>query len=279
MIHNDCYRSIINKFFEFYKLNENEADETHPLFINKDNLIELFKKDILDYLNHNSIYLHNKKGFNDNNNPSQIKYKFKYYQGMNDLIIFFILMEKISQADLDKYKLNKNKNEKSFELNDEIISYLEKSQQNSNKSCKKEDLIKVNFNLHNFLDFVFHRNFEPFCFEKINCKNNQNAFNNSKHSIELVNKHNKESINGLKMKKILPTVIKYIEIINPKIKRRLFDLTKIDPFYSLGWILTWFTHNNENIFKNFRMIDYLLFNGINTIFYLVAVVIIKKIFY
>lgn len=266
LIHNDCHRSIINKFFEFYKFNEKEAVETNPLFIDKDNLIESFKNDIIAYINHKNNN-NNYNNFNNNENACESKYKFKYYQGMNDLIIFFILLQKTSKMYLKKYSPKaENKNGSQFKINDEIISYMK------NENNK--------FDLHKFLDFVFHRNFKPFCFIKLNYSHH-NAFDNSKLLVDFCgkNQHKKENSNALKMKKILPTVVKYVEIIDPKVKRRLFDLTKIDPFYSLGWILTWFTHNNENIFKNLRIIDYLLFSEINTIFYLVAVVhkIIKTI--
>lgn len=255
LIHNDCYRSIINKFFEFYKFNESEADPSQALFVDKDNLIEIFKGEIIEYLNHS-------KDINNNENNADAKYKFQYYQGLNDLIIFFILLKKTTQAHIEKNSVQAEKNG-SFNLNKKIISYLK----NENKQTS------LRFDLYKFLDFLFHRNFKPFCLIKLN-QGHKNAFDNSKLLIENCgSKHKPDDSNALKMKKILPTVVKYIEIINPKVKRRLFDLNKIDPFYSLGWILTWFTHNNENIFKNFRIIDYLVFSEINTIFYLVAVVI------
>jgi len=257
LIHNDCHRSIINKFFEFYNINENQNEEKN---IDKDLLIESFKAKILDYLNRNKI---------DDTFNWETKYKFKYYQGMNDLIIFFIILEKMNNFNFDKKKIKKNKkaNKNYFtDMNREIISYL-KSENNSLNNNTQQ--INFSFNLHNFLDFVFQRYFKPFCYIKV--KINNFPFDNSNLFIDH-KKNSNEFSNSLKMKKILPTVIKYIEIINLKVKRRLFDLTKIDPFYSLGWILTWFSHNNENIFKNFRIIDYLLYGEINTIFYLVAVV-------
>jgi len=264
LIHNDCYRSIINKFFDFYNFNESQEEdqEANPLFIDKDVIIESFKSDIIQYLNHNS-----QKGFEQEDDS---KYKFKYYQGMNDLIIFFILLEKTSQMHLERFsysEVNQNNKNNKLEIHKKIFLFLQnKNNKNTNNNINKFDLYK-------FLDFVFFRNFKPFCFVKLNITQN-NTLHNSKLLIEdsSFKEQNKENSNAMKMKKILPTVIKYIEIIDPKVKNRLFDLTKIDPFYSLGWILTWFTHNNENIFKNLRIIDYLLFSQINTIFYLVAVV-------
>jgi hypothetical protein len=262
LIHNDCHRSIINKFFDFYKFNESLADSLNPLFIEKDFLIESFKLEIIDYLNHNNNY-HSEKGFE---NAYDSKYKFKYYQGMNDLIIFFILVEKTSQAHLDILAAKADKSKNNFyEINEDIISYL-KNEFNKNNLQIKNKNINPEENPNN-------KSFKPFCFEKLNNNNDQNPFICSKLSVDCGSEIPKENSNALKMKKILPTVIKYIELMDPKVKRRLFDLTKIDPFYSLGWILTWFTHNNENIFKNFRIIDYLLFSEINCIFYLVAVVI------
>lgn len=278
LIHNDCYRSIINKFFEFYKFNQQEADPSEEAFIDKDNLIEIFKGEIIQYLNQNhsnNSKSNDAKGFE---NGPDTKYKFKYYQGLNDLIIFFILLERTTQAHLENNSAvadNKVLNDfnGALNINKKIFSYLDSLNQQQ-KQRNSETLTSMQFDLHSFLDFVFHRNFKPFCFQKLN-NIQKNAFDNSKLLIDgCESKHKQEESNALKMKKILPTVGKYIEIIDPKVKHRIFDLTKIDPFYSLGWILTWFTHNNENIFKNFRIIDYLLFSEINTIFYLVAVVTI-----
>jgi len=283
LIHNDCHRSIINKFFEFYKINENSDSEesSETIFINKENLIEIFEKEIIAYLNYNNIQ-------KDFNNSIEDKYKLKYYQGMNDLIIFFVLLSKLTYTMANQLnELEGTTIKDCFEVNKEIINLIKSedykfindwSDVNKFNTLKSDsihisqgDTIDFKFNLYEFLDFVFQRNFKPFCYIKLE----NITFDNAK-LFKTQAESPQENFNSIKIKKILPTVVKYVEIINPLIKRRLFDLTKIDPFYSLSWILTWFSHNNANIFKNFRIIDYLLLGESNTIFYLVAVVCLFK---
>lgn len=270
MIHNDCYRSIINKFFEFYDFKINNEE-----IIDKNLIIEKFKQNILEFLNEKSSI--KKFDFSQIDNYNS-EFKFKYYQGMNDLIIFFVLLEN-SQYSLHEIKNNDfihNKN--NFKINKEIKEYItnnsRKNLLNEKKNNKKMQLFnneKNNFSFHfnswKFLNVIFNRNFEPFCFVQTPKNLNKNDLPN-----ENIN------CNSLGMRKILPTLVKYIEFLNPKVKKRLFDLNNIEPFYSLSWILTWFSHNNENIFKNFRIFDYLIFGDVNAIFYLCSVVRIYYIY-
>lgn len=247
----DCYRSIINKIFEFYNLEAVDTNSgTNQSFLDKDILIEKFKTEILAYLNRDNAV--------KNINQEGIEYEIKYYQGMNDLIIFFVLLRNLNKIFLQNAKYNVNKIIK----NKKILEYITKEKSNHTS------LLEIN--LWNLIDFILERNFKPFCLAR-----KENYIYNQLSNLDVKRPEEKCDKNSLKMKKILPTVIKYIEIIDPLVKRRLFDLIKIEPFYSLSWILTWFSHNNENILKNFRIFDYLILGDVNKIFYLTASVSTK----
>jgi TBC1 domain family member 20 len=76
----------------------------------------------------------------------------------------------------------------------------------------------------------------------------------------------------IKFECILSILSELLEEINPNINKNLLELTNSPPYYALSWIITWFSHKNNNIFLQFRIIDYLICSPPVAIMYLVSIV-------
>lgn len=64
--------------------------------------------------------------------------------------------------------------------------------------------------------------------------------------------------------------------INQDIYDLIQKITNTTPYYSLPWIITWFTHNNHNPFHQFRIMDYLICSNYDTVFALASSLVVDE---
>ena len=66
------------------------------------------------------------------------------------------------------------------------------------------------------------------------------------------------------------------DYIEEKSNKLLNKLTRTKPYYSLSWIMTYFCHNNYNIFNQFRLLDYLITCNIGQLYFFCSNIIVYE---
>ena len=66
------------------------------------------------------------------------------------------------------------------------------------------------------------------------------------------------------------------DYIEEKSNKLLNKLTRTKPYYSLSWIMTYFCHNNNNIFNQFRILDYLITCNIGQLYFFCSNIIVYE---
>ena len=66
------------------------------------------------------------------------------------------------------------------------------------------------------------------------------------------------------------------DTIEEKSNKLLNKLTRTKPYYSLSWIMTYFCHDNDNIFNQFRILDYLITCNISQLYFLCSNIIVYE---
>lgn len=82
---------------------------------------------------------------------------------------------------------------------------------------------------------------------------------------------------GLEMKDLIQITLEFIAKIDKKTKKFIDNILQGNPpVFFLEWILTFFTQNIQNIFLNYRIMDYLLVSHPLTIFAMIAFIVIDE---
>lgn len=193
-----------------------------------------------------------------------------------------------NSLNLVKVSTGRYKNELSNDTMRSILFTIFEDQFYLNKNCgiiKKiiNDILEnsnILFDYNNNLDYYQGFNEVIFYFiiiiifmksHKISNANFVYKFTQSHFNI-FINKHFK-----LDFSSCLDILDKVIEKIDYKLSREISSLnSEMQHHYALSWIITWFTHKNTNFFSQFRLIDYLIVSPPETIFYVVAIVILDE---
>ena len=54
------------------------------------------------------------------------------------------------------------------------------------------------------------------------------------------------------------------------------QITQTKPYYSLSWIITWFAHNNDDFFLQFRLMDYFITSELKEIYFFSGALILSE---
>lgn len=110
-------------------------------------------------------------------------------------------------------------------------------------------------------------------------------FNNKDKAMEMIQKFtqhyihlymNKKQNKKIMFNDVLNILSDCVGYINKDIYDLIQKITKTTPYYSLPWIITWFTHNNHNLFHQYRIMDYLICSNYDTIFALASTVVVDE---
>ena len=65
-------------------------------------------------------------------------------------------------------------------------------------------------------------------------------------------------------------------LVNKKVNTIINKITKTKPYYSLPWLITIFTHSNENIFNQLALLDYFITCNISHVYFFSANIIVNE---
>ena len=65
-------------------------------------------------------------------------------------------------------------------------------------------------------------------------------------------------------------------LVNKKVNTIINKITKTKPYYSLPWLITIFTHSNENLFNQLALLDYFITCNISHVYFFSANIIVNE---
>ena len=81
--------------------------------------------------------------------------------------------------------------------------------------------------------------------------------------------------NSLTQMKVFQDILEdVLQMLNPEISEKIKSY-EIPPSFAFAWVVSWFTHGNEDIVLQYRIFDYLICSHPTCIFYLAATIIIE----
>lgn len=69
---------------------------------------------------------------------------------------------------------------------------------------------------------------------------------------------------------------KCLSFIDNNVSQGILKITNTKPYYSLSWLITWFSHKNDSLFYQFRLMDYFITSSFTEIFFFSGEVIISE---
>lgn len=64
--------------------------------------------------------------------------------------------------------------------------------------------------------------------------------------------------------------------VNKRVSTIINKITKTKPYYSLPWLITLFSHSNNNLFNELRLLDYFITSNISHVYFLSANIIVNE---
>ena len=155
----------------------------------------------------------------------------------------------------------------------------------SKKEISKEDCKKYLYNLRYFvrqslgenIDYEYYQGYQDLALYFMILF--------GKEGIDLLYKFNKifldEYLKETKMKTknfddYLTTLTDCLKLIDNNVNEDIFKITKTKPYYSLSWLITWFSHKNDSLFNQFRLMDYFITSSFTEIYFYSGEVIISE---
>ena len=65
-------------------------------------------------------------------------------------------------------------------------------------------------------------------------------------------------------------------LVNKRVSTIINKITKTKPYYSLPWLITLFSHSNNNLFNELRLLDYFITSNISHVYFLSANIIVNE---
>ena len=220
-------------------------------FINMENRRKIYKYILNNLKNEN----------NDLNNNSDILVENKNYDNTVDAdcersILHKIVNNNFSIKNYDKNKITISKLDINNYLN-ELKKFIKESLENYNKLDYYQgynEICLYFFILFGYNDGVYYMNiFSKYFLYYIIAEKGHESF--------------------YLILDILNDCCDYIE---EKSNKLLNKLTRTKPYYSLSWIMTYFCHNNNNIFNQFRILDYLITCNIGQLYFFCSNIIVYE---